>query len=473
MAVTTNVPGLTYTDRGYVAPSEAEVLAGVQTDIDQAFGGGVNPVLTTPQGQIATSTTAIIGNTNDSIVNLFNMFDPAYASGRMQDAIARIYFISRNPAQPTTVSCVCTGAPGVPIPAGSLAKATDDNVYAATEGGVIGIGGTVTLEFACTVNGPIACPADSLNKIYRAIPGWDTINNPGDGALGNEVESRVQFEARRAESVAKNARGSLPSVLGSVLDVSNVLDAFVTENNGASPATIRGVSVPAHSLYVSVSGGTDEDVAKAIWTKKAPGCGYGGNTTVDVTDDNSGYTPPLPVYPVTFERPASLPIMFAVLLQDSLQVPSDAVTQVQDAIIAAFAGADGGTRARIASNIYASRYYGPVASLGSWTTVISLQVGSRNDPSATFTASIAGTAMTVTGSPTGTIAIGQTISDVAEDIIAGTTIVSGAGLNWVVSNAQTISSRAMISAVADNQVVEVNADQVPTINRNNIKVTLT
>lgn len=472
MAVTTNVPGLIFTDRGFVAPSEADVLAGVQEDIDQAFGGGVNPVLTTPQGQLATSTTAIIGNVNDSVVNLFNNFDPAYAAGRMQDAIGRIYFIARNPAQPTTVPCVCVGAPGVPIPAGSLALATDDNIYASTEDAVIGIDGTVTVSFACTVNGPIECPADSLNRIYRAIPGWDTINNPGDGTLGNDVESRVQFEARRQESVAKNARGSVQSVQGSVLDVADVLDAYTTENTSSSPATIRGVSVPAKSLYVSVAGGTDEDVAKAIWLKKAPGCGYGGDTTVNVVDDNSGYSPPLPTYPVTFERPASLAIMFAVLLQDSLQVPSDAVTQVQDAILAAFAGADGGTRARIASNIYASRYYAPIASLGLWATIISLQVGSANDESASFTGVIVGTALTVS-SVTGTIAIGQTISDANDDIIAGTTIVSGAGTSWVVSNSQNVSSRPMKSAVANLALTEVNLDQVPTINRNNIKVTLT
>lgn len=473
MALTTNVPGLTFTERGWVVPSEQSVLTGVQTDIDIAFGGGVNPALNTPQGQIATSETAIIGQVNDSVVLQFNMVDPAYAAGRMQDAIGRIYFITRKPAQPTVVQALCVGSAGVPIPVGSLARATDGNLYAATEGGEIGDDGTVTLAFACTVDGPIACPADSLTTIARAISGWDSVNNPNDGVLGNAVESRAEFERRRAASVAKNARGSLSAVQGAVLDVADVLDAYVTENTTSSPITIRGVSIAAKSLYVSAVGGTDQAVANAIWSKKAPGCGYNGNTTVDVVDSNSSYSPPLPTYPVSFERPDTLAILFSVLIQNSLQVPADAVTQVQNAIIAAFAGADGGTRARIGSTIYGSRYYAPVGVLGTWAQLISILVGSNNNVSAQFTASIAANIMTVSAVASGAIAIGQTISDAAGDIIVGTKVLSGAHPTWTLSNSQTITSRAMKAAKATLPLNEVNADQVPTINAGNIVVSFT
>ncbi|NPC88160.1 hypothetical protein HNH97_04430, partial [Gluconacetobacter entanii] len=48
--------------------------------------------------------------------------DPAFASGRMQDAIARIYFISRKAATATVVSCVCAGAAGTVVPSGTLVQ---------------------------------------------------------------------------------------------------------------------------------------------------------------------------------------------------------------------------------------------------------------------------------------------------------------------------------------------------------------
>ncbi len=478
MVVATNVPGLVYTDRGYVVPSEQAVLTGVQTDIDEAFGGGVNPSLTTPQGQIASSTAAIIANTNDQVVNLFSQFDPAYNSGRAQDAIARIYFISRNPAQPTVVEALCTGGQGVVIPAGALAKATDGKIYVCTDGTDpitgIPIGGQVTLTFACAEDGPIACPAGTLTTIYSAINGWDSITNVADGVLGNEVESRIAFELRRQASVALNARSSLTAVQGAVLNIADVLDAYVTENTTAAPIVVRGVTIDPKSLYVAAVGGTDAAVAQAIWSKKAPGCAYNGNTTVTVEDTNGSYSPPYPSYQVSFERPDALPIFFKVVIQNSLQVPANASDQIAAAIMSAFAGADGGTRARIGSTIFSSRYYGAVAALGSWANIISLQVASSNGTLATFTGAIAGTTLTVS-SVTGTIAIGQVVyATVTPFSVTPVYIVSGAGTTWTISGfSGTVSSRAMASFSIDDNFVDVRADQVPTISAANIVVSTT
>ena len=143
MSGSTSVPTPTFGDNGFIAPLESAILAGVQADINAALGGGANPALETPQGQLASSETAIIADCNDQLLFLFNNVDPAYASGRMQDGIARIYFLDRIPSQPTTVQVVCTGLAGVPIPFGALAKAVDGNIYACTTGGTIGSQGTV------------------------------------------------------------------------------------------------------------------------------------------------------------------------------------------------------------------------------------------------------------------------------------------------------------------------------------------
>lgn len=472
MAVTTNVPGLTFTATGWQAPTEQDILTGVQADINEAFGGNVNPALNTPQGQLASSIAAIIAEVNSQTINLFNMFDPAFAYGRAQDAVARLYFLARLPAQPTVVAALCTGGEGTVIPAGAVAKATDGLLYTATDGGTIGADGMATISFSCNTYGPIACPAGTLTKIYRAVPGWDTITNSADGVLGRDTESRSQFEERRAASVAKNAVGSLNAVQGAVLEVSNVLDAYVTENTTGSPITVRGASVVAHSIYVSVSGGDDDEVARAIWSKKGGGCNYNGSTTVTVEDTAGVYSPPLPSYQVSFVRPTALPILFAVNLQNNAQIPADGAAQIQTAIMLAFAGADGGTRARIGSTILASRYYAAVSALGEWAQVLSIVLGSTNNPGATFTGTIAGTALTTSG-PTGVIAIGQTISDVAGDIPAGTKITAGSGSSWTINKSLTISTRTMKGVTPALTSVAVNADQVPTINADNITVTTT
>lgn len=475
--MTTNVPQPIFGPRGFVAPSEQDILAGIFADLTGVFGDAFNPALETPQGQLASSEAAIIGDAFDLFCRYTQQVDPAYADGRMQDAIARIYFIERDPAEPTVVACLCSGLSGVVIPTGALAIAADGNIYACLGGGVIPVSGSKTLQFACQVTGPIECPAGTLNQIYRAIPGWDSITNPDDGVIGSDVESRVAFEARRSASVALNSVGSIPAVLGAVLGVSGVLDAYVIDNATNGAVTNGNVTLAKNSLYVAVAGGADLDVATAIWSKKMPGCAYTGNTTVTVKDKNSGYNPPYPAYSVKFQRPTSLPILFAVAIANSTQVPSDAMAQIQAALIAAFAGLDGGTRARIGSTIYASRFSASVALLGSWAQIVSLQIGSANTAAAKFTASIAGTTLTVTAVASGTLAVGQTLDDGSGNVIEGTTITalgsgSGGTGTYTVSQTQTVSSEVMTGSVANQNTVVVGIDQIPTINAADIVVTL-
>lgn len=371
-----NVPKPVLGPNGFTAPAESAIRTGVFADINSAFGGNLNPAVSTPQGQLADSEAAVIGSGNDLFLLFTNQIDPAFASGRMQDAIARIYYLFRKAALPTTVICTCTGATGTVIPVGSLGLAADGTVYQSLSLEVIPLAGSVSIQFAAVTDGPIACPAGTLSTIYRAVPGWDTITNPADGIIGRDVETRADFEMRRSLSVSKNANGILGAIRGQVLAVTDVLDAYVTENATNADDVIGGITLPANSLYVAAVGGTDEDVARAIWTKKAPGCSYyGGNTTITV-EDREGYSIPYPSYDVSFERPDALPIFFDVEIVNSASVPSDATDQVKNAIIAAFNGQDTfAMRATIGASIYASRYYAPVAVLGPWAKIFNIKVG--------------------------------------------------------------------------------------------------
>lgn len=387
MTNTTNVPQVQFTLEGLVVPTEPDVLAGVQADYNAAFGGNLNPALNTPQGQLATSTTAVVSNANSTFAEFVNQVDPDTADGFMQDAIARIYFLTRVPGTPTAVQCTCSGLFGTVIPVGAQAQDTSGNIYLCQEQGTIGAGGTVSLPFACTVNGPTACPSGTLTVIYQAIPGWDSITNPADGVEGANVESRQQFEYRRQQSVALNSVGSLPSIYAAVFNVPGVIDCYVTDNDTGSTVNTGSTSfpIPARTLYVAATGGAAQDIGNAIWKNKNIGAGYCGNTTVTVTDP-SGYSLPLPSYSVSFEIPAATPVNFAVQIQSSTSLPSNIVSLVQQAIIASFTGADGSVRARIGSQILASKYYAPVSLIGPEVSILSILISAGTGVSPTLNA---------------------------------------------------------------------------------------
>jgi hypothetical protein len=372
---TTAVPPVILGPTGPVLPTEAEVLAGVLADLNTAFGGAMNSALETPQGQLASSETAIIADKNDQVLFLSQQSDPLYADGRYQDALARIYFLNRKPPTPTVVQALCTGLGNVAIPVGTLAQDTAGNVYTCQQSGVIdATAGNVTLPFANLIYGPNPCPAGSLS-VYRVVPGLDTISNAADGVLGTVVESRTDFETRREASVAGNAVGLLVSVAAQVFALADVTDCYATENWTSTATTVGGVSLLPNSLYVCVAGDTDANVAQAIWQKKSLGCNYTGNTTVNVQDTSSWYSAPYPTYPVTFERPADATIAFVVTLRNNPAIPANALTLIQTAIINAFAGADGGGRATIGQSLLASRYVYAVVSLGAWAQVLTLTIG--------------------------------------------------------------------------------------------------
>ncbi|QNT79295.1 baseplate J/gp47 family protein [Entomobacter blattae] len=372
---TTSVPVPLFTDRGLQTPDEVDVLTGVITDINGAFGNVLaffnadnRFLLARPQGQLATTQTAILNDCFGLLQYYVNGVDPTVADGKMQDGIGKIYFLYRKAAQSTVVKCLCRGAGGTVIQQGSRAKDVAGNIYAATETRTISPAtSTVEIEFAAEQTGPIECPADTLTQIFQIIPGWDSITNEQDGITGQNVESRDQFEARRREATAHNAVNSLSAITGTLRQMDGVLDAYVTDNPSGAAVTKGGVELKPHSLYVCVAGGDDTAIARAIWNKKPPGCDMTGDTTITIEDTQNGYAEPLPTYDITFQKAKPVSISVRVDMARSPGQPVDAEARVKQAVLANFNGEDGSARLRIGSVVYASRFYAGIQALGAWS----------------------------------------------------------------------------------------------------------
>ena len=371
--------GIDFTETGPVVPDTATVLEAVETAWQAAFDNRLNPDPATPQGQLITSETAIVQDRNSQLLFLANMFNPETAEGIYQDALAKIYFLTRQPARYTVVPCTCTGLPGTVIPgmdsdAPALAKDADGNMLVCQTGGTIPQSGSLVLDFACQVPGPIEIRQGTVTTIVRTIPGWDTITNEA-GITGQNVESRAAFEARRYASVAKNARSVAAAVYANVGDLEGVLDVCVRENKGSEPLEVQGVTLRPHSIYVAVVGSAaDSDIAEAIYARCSAGCDYNGNTSVTVTDPLTGA-----VETVLFERPEPLPVGLKVTIRKNASMPSNVEELVKAAVIAEFYGenadacGNAGQRVRMGDTVYASRFYSAVLGTGV-TDLVSIEI---------------------------------------------------------------------------------------------------
>lgn len=374
---TTSVPAPSLTDAGFVAPAEADILTGALADLNAAFGNALNTDLSTPQGQLATTLTAILGDAYDQMLAVFNGVDPARAFGQMQDAIGDIYFLKRLAATSTLVSVTCSGAPHTVIPQGTLVQDINGNTYAAVNDITLDATGTGVDDFACTVTGPISCQANTI-KIYQSVVGLSSVSNAEDGTVGSDIEGRQHFEVRRRASVAQNATGSVSSIRGAVLSVKGVNDAYACDNPNDTPITVSGVTIKPHSVYVCVDGGSDADVAAAIRQKKPAGCGYTGTTSV--VDNNAADG----AQTVLFSRAQKKPVFLSVVLVKSASTPNNFSNLVQDAIIDAFYGESSEYELKIDSMLYASQFYDIVQGIGSWAKLLSITMGLSPEPSGLF-----------------------------------------------------------------------------------------
>jgi hypothetical protein len=230
-----------------------------------------------------------------------------------------------------------------------------------------------------------------------------------------------------------------------------------------------GVVVNPNTVFVSVAGGTQSAIAQAIIQAKPPGCGFTGNTSATAYDNS--YTPPIH-YSVTYEVPAVVNLYWLVGIENSLAVPSNALPLIQDAILNAFTGGDGGTVAGIGSRILASRFYSGIAALGAWAQILSLNIESSLAPATcSFTGSTSGTTLTVSAVASGTLAPYQILT--GSEFIPGTYITAlgtGAGGTgtYTLSQPQTLSSQAMTSLVIDETSIQLNVSQNPVAIASNI-----
>ena len=380
---------LEFTPQGPIAPETAAVLQ-AQRDIWQAaFNNRLNPDPATPQGQIMASLAAIVQDKNNQLLYLANMFNPATSDGIWQDALAAIYFITRQAAQGTAVQVVCTGLQGTVIAGqdGSAdparVKTSDGTVLVCQTGGTIPAGGSITLPFVALETGPIEVEAHSVTTIVQAQPGWDTVDNPDPGVTGRGLESRQAFETRRIQSVALNSRSMLSSVYARVGALPGVIDLLARQNRTSSPVEINGVTLGPHSIYIAVLGGADAAIAEAIYNTVSGGCDYNGDTVVEYTDPMTGA-----VENIKFQRPEEFPFAVEVTLRKNVATPADIVDRVKTNILADFYGEPyldagtggvhdaGTTRIPIGGEVFASRFFCPAISAGA-TQLVGVRIGKR------------------------------------------------------------------------------------------------
>lgn len=369
------------TPSGFVPYTAQQELEQVQQVFINTFGSGVNLNPATINGVFIQQLTNMALQSESAQTALYSqVYNPNVAVYPFLDGICIWNNIYRNAAVQSVVTCQITGLAATVIPANSQILNTNGDVFYNPIAITIGSGGTATGTFNSVVAGPIACTANTVNRIVQQLAGWDTVNNSDDGITGTPQQTDSSLRYTRQYALAQNSVNTFDALYAAIQQQPTITNFQLYQNRDNVPVVVNGLTIPANGITLVAFGGLPSLVAGIIYNKTL-GCAMGGNTTYTLAD--SVY--PWVSFTARWEIPTEAPVQVNINIQNSSSYPSDIVTLIQNAVVANFNGTDNINQyAQIGVTIYASRFIPTLALLGV-TQVLSCTIQTVTDGSPALT----------------------------------------------------------------------------------------
>lgn len=369
---------------GVVVPTTQEVREDIASGLQEAFKvNDSDPLLNvdpaSPMGQVADIITTETAAKNAEVAFLANQLNPRTSTGIWLDALAALYGLTRHVSEPTVVVCTCTGLKGTVIPYGAIVQDTQGNQLRNSVGGGVTIpdSGSIDTNFSTVEHGAIEIGPGTVTQIVTVIAGWDSVTNAAAGITGRDVEPDGELLNRMVESYAINANGTVANVQANLAELDGVLDCVVLENYTNQQQVQYGITLTAHSIAVCIVGGDDEAIAETIFRRKSAGCGTVGTTQVTYVDTEHFNA----VYTYNIVRPTAVGFEIQVtFFEDSMDTETQA--KVKQALISDFLGELSNPRVKLATTVYASRFYQCIQSVTD-SPINQIMIGIDDGPLAT------------------------------------------------------------------------------------------
>ncbi len=353
----------TVTASGISAPDYQTILNTLTGYFQQIYGDDVYLEPDSKDGQMLAIYALGIHDANNTAIAVYNSFSPATAQGRGLASNVKINGIAVTPASRSTADVRIVGQVGTLITNGTV-RDSNGITWSLPASVVIGIDGAVTVTATCQIDGAVVAPAGSITEIGTPTRGWQSVTNPAAATAGRKVETDAELRQRQALSVAIPSLTVLDGIMGAVATLDGV-ERYRGYENDTSVEDANGL--PPHSISLVVAGGDAAAIAKTIATKKTPGGGTYGTTTISVTDKYGI------VHPISFFRPTSVDIFARVEIK-ALQGYTSAVGEEIRTAVAAYIN-----EIEIGDPVYLTRLFLPANLNGSADSatfdITDLQIG--------------------------------------------------------------------------------------------------
>jgi len=308
-------------------------------DIDASWN--IDP--STPDGLKIAHDSEVFGALDELIQQAYNSKDPNKASGHDLEIIAALTGATRSEGTSSSVNnFILTGVPGTIVPAGTrFESATTGTRWALEQTWTLSDAGIASATITSSITGPVQADANTITRIIDTVGGLTSVNNPSPATLGTGVESDSSLRVKRATAVGRPGNNQIDSMLGEIFAVDGVRRVKVYENdtNSSAVSVDNPYGLPPHSISPVIDGGSDMDVAMAIYLKKNPGVllnQVGTPVSVDITSP----TYPDNVKTIRFSRPVYVDMVVNIVIKNDGTLPSIGVItpMIQQAIVEFAAG---------------------------------------------------------------------------------------------------------------------------------------
>jgi len=268
----------------------------LETAYKEIYGDDINVDPDTPDGQAINIHAQAGIDLREVLADINSSFDPDQAAGRVLDQRVAINGIQRKGAiftvTPVNItvdrSVTLTGmdaeSESLAIPSGVFTIKDDAGTQFVLLDTVTIAAGLHSLSFRAAEIGAILISTGTITTAVTAIAGVTAINNTASVTVqGIDEESDAALKVRRERSITGASQGYTDSIEATILELDGVT-ACICEENVTASTDIQGT--PAHSIWVIVEGGTDAEIAAAIYAKRSAGCGMRGDDVVDVLRTN-------------------------------------------------------------------------------------------------------------------------------------------------------------------------------------------
>ncbi|MGR6899539.1 baseplate J/gp47 family protein [Rummeliibacillus sp. BSL5] len=331
------------TSKGYKRESYEDILERLDVKAKELIGQDANTGARSALGillRIMAFILALVWQDNENVY--YSGFRKT-AEGRQLDALLPYAGITRNPATYADGPIVLSGTPGTTIEMGFTVGKEDETLYYTLEEATLGTDGTATVDIMCQVSGAIGnAEVGQINQIINPIDGLESVMNLIAFTNGKEQETDQEVRERADTTIEGLGSGTTASIRTELLKVPGVRAAYVDENYN-DEANMYGT--PSRAIQAFVLGGSDEDVAQAIFKKKAGGIKPFGQTFVTLLDDAEQS------HQVGLTRAQTVQIYAKVSLKTNNSFESDGHTQVIRAIVQYVGGTDAESNTYIGLNM--------------------------------------------------------------------------------------------------------------------------